>query len=39
MTIRQQEFLPASKKKNDQNSYFLTFAVHFAIECELTPPK
>ena len=23
-------------KKKDQNNYFWTFAVHFAIECELT---
>ena len=26
-------------KKKDQNGYFLTFVVHFAIECELTPRK
>ena len=24
-------------KKKDQNDYFLTFVVHFAIECELIP--
>ena len=23
----------------DQNDYFWTFVVHFAIECELTPQK
>ena len=26
-------------KKKDQNNCSLTFAVHFAIECELTPQK
>ena len=26
-------------KKKDQNDYFWTLAVHFAIEYELTPPK
>ena len=26
-------------KKRDQNDYFLTFMIHFAIECELTPQK
>ena len=26
-------------KKKDQNEYILTFAVHFAIEYELTPQK
>ena len=26
-------------RKKDQNDYFWTFAVHFAIECELTPQK
>ena len=26
-------------QKKDQNDYFLTFVVHFAIECELTPQK
>ena len=26
-------------KKKDQNHYFLTFEVHFAIGCELTPQK
>ena len=26
-------------KKMDQNHCFLTFAVHFAIECELSPQK
>ena len=27
------------QKKKDQNNHFLTFAVHFAIKCELTPQK
>ena len=27
------------QKKKDQNNHFWTFAVHFAIECELTPQK
>ena len=26
-------------KKNDQNNWFWTFSVHFAIECELTSQK
>ena len=26
-------------KKKDQNNYFWTFVVHFAIECELTHQK
>ena len=26
-------------KKKGQNNCFWTFAVHFAIECEITPPK
>ena len=26
-------------KKKDQNNYFWTFAIHFAIEYELTPQK
>ena len=26
-------------KKKDQNYYFWTFVVHFAIECELSPQK
>ena len=27
------------KKKQDQNHYFVTFVVHFAIEFELSPQK
>ena len=26
-------------KTKNQSNYFLTFVVHFAIECELTPQK
>ena len=26
-------------KKKDQKNWFWTFAVHFAIECDLTPQK
>ena len=39
MTIRHKNSNQRLIKETDQTNYFLTFAVHFAIECELIPKK
>ena len=39
MTINNKNANQRLIKKKDQNDYFLTFVVRFAVECELTPRK